>query len=282
MEAGGTKFRLAVGTGPDDILAETRIETTDPEATLGAVVDWLAGQGNLSAIGVASFGPLDLDPASTRWGHITKTPKAGWQYTDLAGYLHRALDVPVALETDVNAAAMAESRWGAGHGYRTIVYVTVGTGIGGGLVVDGVPHRGLSHPEMGHFRPRLNPSDLSFSGVCPFHGNCLEGLASGPAILARWCAELSDLATGHPAHEIIADYLAQLVIALQAMLQPGRVILGGGVMATPGLLGRVQSRASELGNGYFQGLPDEVLTLPALGDRSGLLGALALAQSSKA
>jgi len=266
-----------VGSGPDDIRAETRIETADPETTLTAVTDWFSKAGEVEALGIASFGPVELDPQSDHWGYITNTPKPGWQNTDFAGRLCRRLGVPVAFDTDVNAAALAEVRWGAAKGQRVSVYVTVGTGIGGGLVIDGKTHRGLSHPEMGHFRPRLDPSDAGFAGVCPIHGACLEGLASGPAIRARWGMELSALSQDHPAQEIVAGYLAQLVVTLQAMFQPGRIILGGGVMATPGLLERVRLQAIQHGGGYFRGDVNEVLTLPGLGDRSGLLGALALA-----
>jgi len=266
-----------VGAGPDDIQAETRIKTSDPDTTLLAAIDWLAGAGNLTSIGIASFGPVELDPQSDHWGYITNTPKPGWQNTDFAGRVHRALGLPVSFDTDVNAAALAEARWGAATGQRVSVYITVGTGIGGGLIVDGKPYRGLSHPEMGHFRPRLHPTDVAFKGICSVHGSCLEGLASGPAISARWGAELSDLAPDHPAHEIVSGYLAQLVVALQAMVQPGRIVLGGGVMATPGLLDRVRIQAIQQGGGYFQGRLDEVLSSPALGDRSGLLGAMALA-----
>ena len=275
-----------MGTGPDDIRAETRIETKDPETTLSAAIDWLARAGDLTSIGIASFGPIELDQQSDHWGYITNTPKPGWQNVDFAGRVRLALGLPVGFDTDVNAAALAEARWGAATGQRVSVYVTVGTGIGGGLVIDGKTHHGLGHPEMGHFWPRLHPADVAFDGICSVHGTCLEGLASGPAIRARWGGQLSDLAPDHPAHEIVAGYLAQLVVALQAMFQPGRIILGGGVMATEGLLDRVRLQAMLLGGGYFQGRLEEVLRTPALGDHSGLLGAMVLAmdlaQSSSA
>ncbi len=187
---------------------------------------------------------------------------------------------PVAIDTDVNGAALAEYRWGAAQDQKTLLYFTVGTGIGGGAIVDGQILKGLSHPEMGHIRLSRHPDDHAFSGNCPFHGDCLEGLASGPAIIARWGKSLSQLPPDHAAHEIIAYYIAQTVCTMQAVFAPGRIIFGGGVMGTPGLLERVQQQAIILGGGYFRGDPAEIVTLPGLGDKAGMLGALALAQSA--
>jgi fructokinase len=281
IEAGGTKFVVGLASSPHDIRESARFDTTAPDETISATIDWLqqarARHGMLRAVGIASFGPVDLDPRSPRWGYITATPKPGWSDTDLAGRVGRALGVPAGFDTDVNGAGLAEARWGAGQGHRVSVYVTVGTGVGGGAIVDGKPLTGLSHPEMGHFRPQRHPADLPFPGCCPFHGDCLEGLASGPAIKKRWGASLSELAPGHPAHDIIAWYLAQLVGSLQAMMEPGRVLLGGGVMATPGLIDRVRATATQLGAGYFRGNAEDIVAAPALGVRAGLLGALALA-----
>lgn len=281
IEAGGTKFVIGVVNGRGEVLAETRIGTTTPDETLGACVDWLdlaqERLGPLTAIGLASFGPVELDPASASWGHITSTPKPGWSHTDLAGRFARVFGLPVGFDTDVNGAARAEALWGAGRDQMISAYLTIGTGIGGGVMVGGAPLQGLSHPEIGHFRPPRHPDDLSFSGVCPFHGDCHEGLASGPAIAARWGCELSDLPPEHPAHDIIAWYLAHLTIALQAMMEPGRIIIGGGVMETPGLLDRVRHAAARLGGGYFRGRADEVIVPPMLGGRLGLLAGLALA-----
>lgn len=280
VEAGGTKFVLGVATDKDTIEATTRIETTTPDETIGAMLEWFAGQGALDAVGIASFGPLELDPASPDWGHVTATPKPHWSGADLVGPVARALGCPVALDTDVNGAALAEYRWGAGQGQKTMVYFTVGTGVGGGAIVDGQILRGLSHPEMGHFRLVRHPSDVNFAGQCPFHGDCLEGLANGPAIIARWGQSLSHLPADHPAHDIIAYYLAQAVVTMQSIFAPGKVIFGGGVMGTPGLLQRVKDQTVLLGNGYFRGDPDAIITLPGLGDKAGLLGALALAQDA--
>lgn len=187
IEAGGTKFVCAVGTGPEDLRAEERFPTTTPGETIARAVDFLrrSGGGSLAAVGIASFGPVDLDPSSPTWGHITSTPKRGWAGTDLAGPVGRALGVPVRFDTDANGAALAEHRWGAARGLQTIVYLTVGTGIGGGAIVRGRPLHGLVHPEMGHVLVERRPDDR-YPGGCPFHGACLEGLASGPAIERRW------------------------------------------------------------------------------------------------
>jgi fructokinase len=279
VEAGGTKFVLGVASDKDAIEASTRIETTSPEETLGAVIDWFVGQGELAGFGVASFGPLDLDKASPKWGHITQTTKPLWSGADIAGPLIRAFGRSVAIDTDVNGAALAEYHWGAGQGQRTALYFTVGTGIGGGAIVDGRILQGLGHPEMGHIRLPRHHDDNDFPGICSFHQDCLEGLASGPAIQARWGASLSELPQTHEAHDIIAFYLAQTVVTMQSIFEPGRIIFGGGVMATPGLIDRVRRQAAILGGGYFRSDAAEIVTLPGLGDRAGLLGALALAQT---
>jgi fructokinase len=278
VEAGGTKFVLGVATDKDNIEATTRIDTTTPEETIGAVLDWFREQGKLDAIGVASFGPLELDRLSPHWGHIGQTPKPHWSGADIAGPLQRAFDCPIAIDTDVNGAALAEYHWGGGQGQRSMLYFTIGTGVGGGAIVDGKILHGLSHPEMGHIRLPLHPDDLAFAGNCPFHGACLEGLASGPAIQARWGMSLSQLPVDHPAHDIIAFYIAQTVVTMQAIFAPGRIIFGGGVMGTPGLIERVRQQAVALASGYFRGDPNEIVVLPVLGDKAGLLGALALVQ----
>ena len=278
IEAGGTKFVLGIGTGPHDIRATARIPTTSPAETLEAAIAWFRAQPPLAALGIASFGPVDLDPASPRWGYITATTKPGWDDTNMAGAFGRALDLPVGFDTDVNGAILGEHRWGAAQGCDVAVYITVGTGIGGGAMVGGRPVHGRGHPEMGHVRPARHPDDSDFAGICPFHGDCFEGLASGPAIQARWGASLSELAPDHPAHAITAWYLGQLCVTLQAVLAPQRIILGGGVMATPGLIARVRDAAARASGGYFGTGSDAVIVPPGLGDRSGLLGALALAE----
>lgn len=279
VEAGGTKFVLGVATDKDNIEATTRIDTTTPEETIAAMLGWFHRQGPLDAIGVASFGPLELDRSSPSWGHIGQTPKPHWSGADIAGPLQAEFSCPVAIDTDVNGAALAEYRWGAAQGQRSMLYFTIGTGVGGGAIVNGKVLHGLSHPEMGHIRLPRHPDDTEFDGNCPFHGACLEGLASGPAIKARWGMSLSQLPAGHPAHDIIAFYIAQTVVTMQGIFAPGRIIFGGGVMGTPGLIDRVRRQAVTLGGGYFRGDPNEIVVLPRLGDKAGLLGALALVQS---
>jgi fructokinase len=282
IEAGGTKFVVGVASAPDDIRETARFDTISPDETIGAAVEWLRQaqlrRGALRAVGIASFGPLELDRAAPNWGHITATTKPGWSHSSFGARVAEALGLPVGFDTDVNGAALAEARWGAGQEQAVSVYITIGTGIGGGAIVGGKPLHGLSHPEMGHIRPQRHPDDVGFAGTCPFHGDCLEGLASGPAIKKRWGMSLSELPGDHPAHEIIAFYIAQLVTTLQSIMEPGRVILGGGVMATPRLLERVRIQTTPLGGGYFRGNAEEIIVQPALGDKAGLLGGLALAQ----
>lgn len=280
IEAGGTKFVLGTARNPQEVVTTTRVPTTTPAETIDAVLDWFGGQPPLAAIGLASFGPIELDRTSPHWGHILATPKPGWNMTDLAGPLVRHFGCPLELDTDVNGAALAESLWGAGAGQRSVVYLTVGTGIGGGAVIDGKTLRGLSHPEMGHLRVPRHEADRGFAGVCRFHGDCLEGLASGPSVVARYGCSLSQLPADHSGHEIVAWYLAHAAIAIQAILEPARIILGGGVMHTPGLIGRITACAVRAGAGYFRGDPQAVIVPPGLGDRAGLLGALALAQGA--
>lgn len=282
IEAGGTKFVVGIVASPTDVREITRFDTTHPAETIGATVAWLrdaqARHGELSAIGIASFGPLELDRTASNWGHITATTKSGWSNSDLAGPVGNALMLPIGFDTDVNGAALAEARWGAGQGQKISIYITVGTGIGGGAIVDGKPLHGLTHPEMGHIRPARHKQDLGFAGICPFHNDCLEGLASGPAIKARWGVSLSELPAEHEGHAIIAWYLAQMIVTLQSVMEPGRIILGGGVMDTPGLIDQVRKAAGQAGAGYFKGKAEDIIVPPLLGDRAGLLGGLALAQ----
>lgn len=274
LEAGGTKFACAVGRG-HDVVAETRIATTSPPATLAAAIAFFKDHGPLGALGVGSFGPLDLDPRSSTYGFITTTPKPGWTHTDVVGPLRRALGVPVAFDTDVNAAALAEQRWGAARGAASAVYVTVGTGIGGGAVVNGRPVHGLVHPEIGHARIPHDRAADPFAGACPHHGDCWEGLASAPALAARWGRPPESLSDGHPAWELEARYLALGLVNVILTLSPERVVLGGGVMAHAGLLERVREEVAALIGGYVRSAD---IVAPGLGDRSGVLGAVALAE----
>ncbi len=289
IEAGGTKFLCAVGSDPQNILAERRIETTAPGETLEKVCNFFrpyVRAGQVSRLGVGSFGPLDLDPASPSYGNITSTPKPGWRDTPLVRTLREALGLEVALDTDVSAAALGEYLWGANRGLDPCLYLTVGTGIGGGLIKDGRPYHGLLSPEMGHLRV---PHDLErdpFPGACPFHQDCLEGLAAGPAIRERWGLAGEELADEHPFWELEAEYLAQALAALILIASPRRIILGGGIMERRFLIGSVRTKVGELLNGYVQH-PfitqniEEYIVPPGLGKRSGLLGAIALAKAQE-
>lgn len=277
VEAGGTKFVLGVASAPDRIIATDRIPTTTPHETLDRMRDWFAGH-SIRAFGIGSFGPVILDSTDPAWGSIADTPKPGWRGADIAGALS-GFGVPIGFDTDVNAAAIAEARWGAGQGASSLVYLTIGTGIGGGAVIGGRPVHGVRHPEMGHVRVSRHPDDLAFAGICPFHGDCAEGLANGPSIIARHGASLSELPADHSAHVIEAHYLAQLVQNIVAVLSPQVVVMGGGVMGTPGLLEKVQAEHLRLAAAYFASPPD-LIRAPGLGDRSGLLGALALAMDA--
>jgi fructokinase len=278
------KVVCAVGTGPRDVRAECRIPTTSPGETLGRAVDFLRAHA-VTAVGIASFGPLDLDPASPTAGFITTTPKPGWSRVDVAGAFRRALAVPVTIDTDVNGAALAEWRWGAGAGCDPLVYVTVGTGIGGGAVIAGRPLHGLAHPEMGHMRIPRDASDV-FPGACPFHGDCLEGLASGPAVEARRGLPGEGLAVDDPVWTLVARYLALGLANIVTVLSPQRIVLGGGVMRQPTLLARVREQVQAILAGYV-GAPvvsdaiERFIVPPALGERAGVLGALALAQETR-
>jgi fructokinase len=287
IDAGGTSFRCLVGHGPTDILAETSFPTTTPQETLAqAIAFFRDGPGRAATgIGIACFGPVAVDPAHPRHGHILATPKPGWADTDVVGPLAAALARPVRIETDVIAAALGEARWGAGQGEPNLAYITVGTGIGAGILAGGQPLHGALHPEAGHIRVPRHPDDLAFAGVCPFHGDCVEGLASAPALKARWGADPADLPDDHPAWEIEAHYLAHLCATLVLVGAVRRVILGGGVSARTGLVERVNARTGALLNGYAASLGvDEarLVVAPGLGLRAGVLGALAVATQAPA
>jgi fructokinase len=287
VEGGGTKFNCVVGRDPGDVRAEARVSTTTPVATLREVAEFFRGEqarhGRLAAIGVGSFGPLDLRAGSPTWGFITSTPKPGWANTDVAGFLGRELALPVAFDTDVNAAAMGEWTWGAARGLGTFLYLTVGTGIGGGGLADGRLLHGLVHPEMGHL---LLPHDRvadPFPGACPFHGDCLEGLASGPALRARWGVAADTLPVDHPAWALEARYLALALVNFICTLSPERIVVGGGVMEQEHLFPLVRAEVGRLLNGYVRAPEileriDEYVVPPGLGGRAGVLGALALAR----
>ncbi len=282
IEAGGTKFVCAVGTGPDDIVAETRFPTTKPGETIGQAIAFFERfKGDLTAVGIGTFGPVDLDKNSSTYGYITSTPKPHWADTDLAGQIGRVLGVPIGFDTDVNAAALGEYKWGAAQGLENILYLTIGTGVGGGGMVGGKLLHGLVHPEMGHISLPHDFEDDPFPGRCPYHKDCLEGMASGPAIEERWGQPGHELPDDHPAWELEAHYLAHAIKTFVTVLSPQRIILGGGVMAQKQLFPLIRSKVQLYLNSYVQSPSiiervDSYIVPPGLGDRAGVLGSLAL------
>ena len=285
VELGGTKIIAVVAEGRTILAREQWPTGDDPGTILRIVAAWLEqaqAEHGFGALGIASFGPLCLDRADARYGRILTTPKPGWSGTDLVGLIGGGLDCPVGLDTDVAGAALAEGDWGASIGCAVHVYLTIGTGIGGGVVVDGRPVHGALHPEIGHVRVRRAPGD-SFAGICPFHGDCLEGLASGPAIAARAARPASDLAEDDPLWDFVASEIAELMHMLILTLAPQRIVIGGGVgHGQAHLLPRISAAtAARLGN-Y---LPDcsaadlaKVIVGASLGEDAGVIGAIALAQ----
>jgi fructokinase len=284
IEAGGTKFVCAVGTGPDDIRAETRFPTTTPKETIEQAIAFFKQQEPIEALGIASFGPVDPNPTSPTFGYITFTPKPGWGQTNLGGALGQALNIPVGFDTDVNGAALGEYRWGTAQGLDTFVYLTIGTGLGGGGLIGGQIMHGLIHPEMGHIRLPRHPAD-TYEGTCPFHGDCWEGMAAGPALERRWGQRAETLSPDHPAWEMEAHYLAYGLVNLICTLSPQRIIMGGGVMDQKQLFPLLYEKVPTLLNGYVHSpaiLEDieSYIVSPGLGNLAGVVGAIALAQNA--
>jgi fructokinase len=286
IEAGGTKFVCIVGSDPDHLLDEERFPTTTPRETIDRALEFFlpyARDGDLAALGIASFGPLDLDRSSPTYGHITTTPKPGWCQTDLRGEIQRGLRVPVAIDTDVNAAAFGEKYWIAEN--KTLdpfLYVTIGTGVGVGVIVNRAPLHGLMHGEAGHLALPHDWQRDPFPGICPYHGDCLEGLASGLSMRQRWGKSPECLPDPHPAWDLETDYVARALVNLIYAYSPMRIVLGGGVSQHPGFHKIVSEKASHLIRGYIQSswLSDKIsgyIVPPGLGNRSGALGAIALA-----
>jgi fructokinase len=285
IEAGGTKFVCILASGPQDVRAETRFPTTTPQETLGKAVAFFREQSKtqpIHGIGVSCFGPVDLDPVSPTYGFITTTPKPGWAFTDVVHHLEQALQVPVAFDTDVNGAALGEYTWGAAQGADPCLYLTIGTGVGGGGILNGHPLHGLVHPEMGHMRLPHDWQGDPFPGACPYHGDCFEGMAAGPALEKRWGQRGETLPLDHPAWALEAEYIAQALNTLICTLSPKRIVIGGGVMQHPELFSMIRRRVLDLLNGYVQAPSilehiDQYIVPPGLGNRSGSLGAIALA-----
>ncbi|GAA0853113.1 ROK family protein [Aliiglaciecola litoralis] len=281
IEAGGTKFNCAIVDAARNIIVEHRVATTTPQETLAQTVDFFKKQRaagyDFDALGLACFGPVDLRKSSATFGYITKTPKPHWSNTPVVAILAEALDCRIEFDTDVNAAAIAESRWGAAKDTEVSNYVTVGTGVGVGIVVNGKSLKGLIHPELGHM---LIPAPEGIQGQCPFHGNCVEGLASGRAMSQIWGVPAETLDDDHQAWDIQAKVLSKLCHNLLVSFSPEKIVMGGGVMAKPGLLDKVLRYTEDSLAGYLV-LPDDlslehIICLPGLGSHSGLMGALAL------
>lgn len=280
LEAGGTKMLLAVYTEKGNPIAHLELPTLSPVETLPAMVQFFRSYA-VDALGIGSFGPLDLNPTSLTYGWITSTPKIAWQNTPLLHALLDGLDIPAAIDTDVNTALLAEVSMGAARGCKNAVYITIGTGIGGGVFANGQTVRGLMHPEVGHMLIRPHPDDPNPRGICPFHESCLEGLASGPAIAARTGCDARALPNNHQSFEIEAYYLAQMCHNLIMTMSPERILLGGGVMKRDALLPMVRKETKRLLSGYIQSVHlsekiDEYIVAPSLFPESGLVGAYLL------
>ena len=248
------------------------------------MIDWFKSK-DITALGIGSFGPVDLNPKSQTYGYITSTPKPGWSNQPLMPTLQESLHVPAMIDTDVNAAALAEWKLGAAKGLNSCLYVTIGTGVGAGLVVEGHLVHGLLHPEMGHMLLQPAKNDPTPDGFCPFHKGCLEGLASGPAIAKRWGRKAYELPQDHEAWELEAWYLAQMCVNAICTLSPEKIILGGGVMQQKHLFPMIRKKTQELLNGYIRHQAilekiDAYITEPGLGTKSGATGALLLAKQA--
>lgn len=285
IEAGGTKFVCAVGSSPDDLFIE-QFATTTPEETLSLAIKFFKEQNSknkLKAIGIGSFGPIDLDKNSHTYGYITSTPKLNWSNTDFVGAIKNEFNIPVGFDTDVNGAALGEHYWGVAKGLSDFIYLTIGTGIGGGGMLNGKLIHGLVHPEMGHIFIPLDSKD-EYEGKCPFHNNlCFEGLASGPAIQERWGKQAKDLDISHEAWSLEAHYISLAMINYILTLSPQRIIIGGGVMEQKQLFPLIHQKVRIMLNNYIQA-PEisnnisNYIVSPSLGKRAGVLGAIALAK----
>ncbi|HEX8554260.1 MAG TPA: ROK family protein, partial [Sphingomonas sp.] len=283
IELGGTKVNCILARGPGAIEDEVRIPTTWPDETLAAVEAVLDRWSGFKAIGIASFGPVSIDRRAGDYGSITSTPKPGWAGTDVERRIARRFDVPTGFHTDVVGAALAESLWGAGQGLPDLAYVTVGTGVGVGVIAGGRPVDGLTHAELGHIRP-VRVSGDEWVGSCPFHGACLEGLAAGPAIRARAGTAAEELAADDPAWDGVAHALGQLLHTLVLTGVPRRIVIGGGVMAAAHLFPKVRAAMTRSLGGYIAlpevAMADTYVVPPQLGGRAGPLGAIVLGQQA--
>lgn len=281
LEAGGTKMVCSIGDERGSVIERESFPTSTPEETMPRVIEYFRGKP-IQAIGIGGFGPLDLNPASKTYGYVTTTPKPGWKYYPIMPTLRDALGVPAAIDTDVNVAGLAEYVLGAGQGLSGCLYLTVGTGIGAGVVAEGNMIHGLIHPEWGHLLMRIHPDDPLGDGICPYHKGCLEGLAAGPSFEARWGMSAKDLPEGHIGWTIEAYYLAQLCVTAILTLSTERIVLGGGVMQRAHLFPLIREETRRMLGGYVDhemilSRIDEYIIPPALGINSGVTGALLIA-----
>ncbi len=287
IEGGGTKFNCAIGNGPENIIAEARFPTTTPSETIGQVIEFFTPYvGRLHGIGLGSFGPFDCNPASPTYGYITTTPKPHWGSTNILGMLHEKINLPIAVDMDVAVAGLGEAKWGASKNNSHSLYLTIGTGIGGGYIINRQPLRGLVSLEMGHIRIPHDFELDSFRGACPYHGDCFEGLAAGPAVEARFGQRGETLPDDHPFWDVEATYIAQALVNFILTLAPQRIIIGGGVMQKDFMFPSVRKKVQELMNGYITHNMllkdiDQYIVPPALGGRAGMLGAIALIMDSE-
>ena len=285
LEAGGTKMVLAIVNEQGELLEKTSLPTHSPSETMPQMISFFQNSP-ISSLGIGGFGPLDLNPASKTYGHITATPKLAWRDYPVLTAFREALHIPVGLDTDVNGAALAEASLGVAKGLSSCLYITVGTGIGGGVIIHGKPVHGLMHPEIGHIPVKPAPSDPMPQGICPYHGCCLEGMASGPAIEKRWGVSAKELPDTHPAWELEADYLAQLCASAMLSFSPEKIIMGGGVMQKKFLFPMIREKTLSLLHGYIThsvidgGLKDYIVE-PGLDTNSGILGAYLLAKQAE-
>lgn len=280
IEAGGTKMVCAVGTGEGYILEQTTFPTRDPAETIGQLFAFFQDK-RIAALGVGSFGPVDLKTESPTYGQILNTPKLAWRHFDLAGVLQRALMIPIGIDTDVNAACLGEITYGYAQGLKNVVYLTIGTGIGAGIAVNGNLLHGMLHPEAGHILVKTHPED-SYPGICPYHKGCFEGMASGPAIEERWGAKAAGLQDHTKVWEFESYYIGQALVNYIMVLSPERIILGGGVMKQKQLFPLVRTQVVRLINGYLKTKElndlDNYIVSNSLGDNQGILGALEIAK----
>lgn len=278
LEAGGTKMVCAIGDENGDILEQISIPTETPEITIPKLLSFYEGKG-IEALGIGCFGPIDVNRKSETYGHITTTPKLAWQNYNITGVFKRALDVPVGFDTDVNASVLGEYTWGIGRGLSSCIYITIGTGVGAGIISEGRLVHGMLHPEGGHILLQRMPED-TYRGFCPFHDNCFEGLAAGPAIEGRWGRKAAELSEERKVWELEAEYIAQALVNYTCILSPERIILGGGVMHQLQLFPMIRSRFGQLLNGYLKTKEledlDTFIVSQSLDDKQGIMGALKL------